>query len=261
MNRLNLLLILLFLISSCTHRLIPTWYDKDTDDSILAEITDQDVTIRVENLELKENQVIFDVEIINNADEHLCLNTSLFYHLTSQYEFKSLDTISADQFAYEYDSDWKKFNALSGAQVKKRIEDKIKYKEGANGFLVLLGAGLIIADGIQDIKDATDDDFSEADLERSIEREVAVASSLATIDQITYGNANKIMGLEEDLHYLNSEILEIDELAPKTSKRGKVYFSNVYVRKYSRLVLPIGETYFVFDFRKAKSAERQHLNR
>ena len=253
-------LLCLFFCLSCTHRLVPSWYDASKDDLPVTEIVDQDITIRLENLELREKYMIFDLEIVNNSPDDIALDIPSMYCYASSKRFKALELEdSSEDWEQQLPAGMIKSFGMTPDRVDKLYRDKLKAGQNAGLLFGLIAAGLIIYDVAQDVNDASDGHWTERDVRRSRNRDLATATSLIALSAASDINENEQARTAEDLDYLAEELLQVKTVEAGNSVRGKIFIANVFLYKYYRFVLPMEEVSFVFDFRRANSAERQKI--
>ncbi len=252
-----LYLLLFILLSSCTRQLVPSWYNVQDGKPPVAEIEHEDVIVRAENLELTSQLMVFDIEIVNNSHAPLDFDPLEIVGYSAATPFKAADP----------DNEWKKSltlpvlrnSAMTLEDVNTMYENKLKANQGLGLFMAVVAVGLIVYDIAEDNSDFNDTEWTEADTRRSVTRDIVTASSLVAMDVI--GEANEVADQKtmEDLAYLPDEIMLPAEIPNGQSHRGKVYLKNATIYKYTRLVIPIGEMSFIFDFRTANSAECQSI--
>lgn len=246
--------------ASCSHVLVPSWYDTTKDSYPVTQITDQNVTVSVENLELKEKYMVFDMEIVNDTGDDLGFDLPSIYCYSSYDKFRPIDELGEDE-------DWEKTlgpgvlqaSAMTLREVNDFYEQRLKDKAEIGVFLAVLGAGLILYDIVQDAEDAGDVNWTPAKESKSIARDAITVSSLLAIDVVGGLNQQSYVKTYEDLEYLPAEALAAPLVKAGQSVRGKVFVRNVYLHKYYRLVVPVEGVSFVFDLRRANSAERQRI--
>ncbi|TRX61214.1 hypothetical protein FNH22_03930 [Fulvivirga sp. M361] len=254
------LLSLILFSASCTHRLVPTWYNAEKDGLPITQITDNEVTIRLENLELRERYMIFDMEIENASAKEVTLDLPSMYCYSSFKRFKPLATDStAENWEQQLPEGAVRSAAMTPKMVDDLYRDKLASKQDAGLLLALLGAGLIIYDLAQDIDDANDENWTEEDAEKSWQRDLVTATSLVALSAISDVNEVETARTAEDLEYIPRELLVEKVVEAGSSIRGKVFIANVFIYKYYRFVIPMDGVSFVFDFRRANSTERQKI--
>ncbi len=257
---------LLMLMASCTHRLVPTWYDVATDHRPLTEITDQNVTVRLENLELREKYMIFDMEILNGTSYDIPIDLSSIYCYSSSSKFKAIGSQGEANVERKNQSHEQQLlpavlqtQAMTLEEVNDFYEQKLKTKAEVGVLLAVLGAGLIIYDAVMDAEDYSDENWTREKERNSITRDLVTISSLAAMSVVSDINDHEYVKTLEDLEYLPQEMLIANTVKQGERVRGKIYVRNVYLYKYYRLIVPFENVSFVFDLRRANAAERQKI--
>ena len=249
---------LLIACSSCSHVLVPNWYDAAQDRHPVTHITDQNVTVRLENLELKEKYMVFDMEIVNDSDWDLAVDLSTIYCYSSYHKFDPI-SMAGDDWERSLGEGVLQSSAMSLEEVNDLYEQRLKDKAEIGVFLAVLGAGLIIYDMVKDAGDASDLNWTPAKENQSIARDLITVSSLVAMDIASGFNDHAYVKTYEDLEYLPDEMLTATVVKRGQSVRGKVFVRNIYLYKYYRLVVPFENVFFVFDLRRANSIERQGI--
>lgn len=246
---------LLTLFSSCQHRLVPSWYNVDRDHSPLSEIGNDEVTVRLENLEANTGFMVFDLELINNSDYPLQFNFRDITSYSSPYQFMEADETAAwkNQVGLQVEP------ALDLKEVNTIYENKLKSKKTLGVLMAIAAVGLVVYDLAEDANDFSSAEWTYADAHRSATRDAITVGSLVALDVASDINGMSYYRTVEDLAFLPDEIFMKSVIAGGDSYRGKVYINNELVNKYYRIAVPVEGTTYIFDFRKANSSERQRI--
>ena len=103
--------IALVFLSSCTYQaFIPFEFNPQVDDNPVMSIEADDLVIFVENVERKSNLLVFDLEVQNNTDKPLLLDTKEFYYYSSFDEFESETDGSQIDHKYAYNQQINRIN-------------------------------------------------------------------------------------------------------------------------------------------------------
>ena len=253
----------LIILSSCSHQaLVPLNFDPNVDNDPISVIDANGTTVYLENIERKSDLLVFDLEVENNSNEAVEVNPLELYYYAGYDKFEPVhDSVKMDvgdaygSIAHRIH----KRKAMSETGVEAYYEKKVRNNEGLGVFLLVLGAGLIINDVIQDANDSQKPFWTENDVNRSVSRDILTASSLIAIDIAGAEAERESFESQEDLNYVSQEIFPNKIVSPGQSIRGKVFFRNSIELKYYRLIVPVGETDYIFDFRKRKSADKNKL--
>ena len=245
----------LAIFTACQHRLVPTWFNADKDRSPLSEITANDVTVRLENLELNHGYMVFDLEVVNTSDY------PVQFDFRDVMSYSSLNTFEdASGAAWMKKGDLQVVSALSYAEVNDLYEKKLKKGKTMGILMAVAAVGLVAYDIAADARDYSASEWTAADARKSVTRDAITASTLLALDIASGANEASYYKTVENLHYLPDEIFRTSVIAGGDSYRGKVYLKNDLLNKYYRINVPVEGTSYVFDFKRANSRERQRIN-
>ena len=262
MKSLFYLALFMALVSCSPQALVPYAFNPVTDREPVSIIEANDLTVYMENIERKSNLLVFDLEVVNNSDRNIRLNHPELYYYAGYEKFHTIaDTVTVDiKNAYAMPSQKVNYrNAMTSGRVEKYYEDRAKDQKAMGILLFAVGVGLVLNDIVQDGNDASKAVWTENDQNRAVSRDILTAGSLLAIDIASHETAKAESETYEDLHYLPFEMFPEKQIAPGESLRGKVFFPTSQPFKYYRLVVPIGNTDYVFDFRKRKQADKDKL--
>lgn len=262
MKSLSHFLLFIALASCSPQALVPYAYNSQIDTDPVAVIEANDLTLYMENIERKSDLLVFDLEIVNNSDRPIQISHPELYYYAGYKKFDQVnDTVIMDiQNAYaKPEQKVNRRNAMNLRRVEKYYERKASDQKTMGILLFALGVGLVINDIVQDGNDASKAVWTEVDANRAVTRDVLTASSLLAIDIIGHETAKSEVKNEEELRYVPFEMFPEQQVAPGESMRGKLFFPASQIYKYYRFVLPVGNTDYVFDFRKRKQADKDKL--
>jgi len=254
------LLILFFLIwicSSCAQVLVPAWFDPEDQPFKSSRMEYEGLTLVTENLENNDQHLVFDVEIRNEGDQPVYIDPADFYYLESEEPFPPETLYQPDS---HFESGLKKKQALSEAEVGRQFEEEIKGKRRTGLILGILSAGLVIYDVAMDAKDFNSGEWSAGKANRAMVRDVVTMASLTAMDVAQQQSAITFEKKGADLYYLPEEILHSQVLDPGEFSRGKVFLPGTR-DKFIKLVIPIADTEYAFDYRWAEVEELRKLQR
>ncbi|MEO1097965.1 MAG: hypothetical protein AAFX57_09435 [Bacteroidota bacterium] len=248
---------LIVIFSACQHRLVPTWFSARHNESPVSEITENEVIVRLENLELNMGYMVFDLEVVNNADFPLQFDHGeiMSYSGLKKFEDANEPSLWIKKEVLQIES------ALSFKEVNDLYKSKLRKGKTIGVLMAVAAIGLIAYDIAADANDYSSLEWTARDARRSATRDAVTAGALLALD--VAGNINEVSASQtaEDLAYLPDEIFDADIIPKGDSFRGKVYLNNELINKYYRITIPIEGTSYVFDFKKANSRERQQLDR
>jgi hypothetical protein len=220
------------------------------------------VSVMAQNLEVKGGYLIFDVEINNRSEHPVEVIPKHVCYYASAGPFQAVDSVEdvhAASLFYQNNFNAKEWPMQPG-EVEAYFEERIKVKQGIGFALILAGAGLVIHDAVQDAQDANKLEWTPSDAKKAMTRDVLTASGLVAIDITGEGLATAANKDGVEIQYLPDELLPQKTIAPGQSYRGKVFFRKKENYKYYRMIVPIGNTDHVFDFRQPTSEEKLSLN-
>lgn len=249
--------ILCILSFSCG--LIPLTYQKeDINSTVVQSIETKETTIILEYIRSQYGHYIFDLEIINHSESVLSFAPQRISHFASTKLFTPIR--NATDNVYELSAPnsvlaMKRQFANNPRQTKTLYQEKVKSKESFNILFGVLGAGLIIYDGVKDSKDNQKETWTKRDENKAATRDALVSMALITSDI----SSQSVYQAEEDNYYLPFELFPECNIQPNSSVRGKIFIPIETPYRYSRVVVPLLDTDFVFDFRRngARSPQTQ----
>ncbi|MEM9341098.1 MAG: hypothetical protein AAGA66_20365 [Bacteroidota bacterium] len=248
---------LIVICSACQHRLVPTWFSANHDKSTVSEIAENEVLVRLENLELNTGHMVFDLEIINDSDFPIQFDHTeiMSYSGLKKFEDAKESSLWMKKVGLQKES------ALSFEEVNDLYESKLRKGKAIGVLLAVAAVGLVVYDIAADANDYSSLEWTASDARRSATRDAVTAGALVALD--VAGNVNEMNAAKtaEDLAYLPDEIFNASVIPGGDAFRGKVYLHNELINKYYRITIPIEGISYIFDFKKANSRERQQIGR
>ena len=241
---------ILLILSSACGPLVPLSYLKNSTDFNFAQtIESEEATVTLEYLDSKYGHYIFDMEEINHTSTTLDIAPQVISFYASpklftplSYSTGDVHTISAPNSALTKTRQF----ANSPAETRNIYQEKVKSKESFIVLFAVLGAGLIIYDAVKDSEDSQKEKWAKKDVNKAIGRDALVSIALTASD-VAEQSAYQA---EEDNYYLPFELFPECEIKPGASVRGKVYVPIETSYRYSRVVVPLLNTDYVFDFKR-----------
>ncbi len=233
--------------------LVPLTYSRAYNDPAYMVLEADSVTAVLEHVATENRLVIFDLEIANRSAEPLQVDPHQFHYYAGNMPFPKLDDENEDIHSASYPySEMPGYmrRALSKNSVEDKYEKQIKQQKTLAIVFGVLTLTAVAADVALDLKDAKKEVFTSADYQRALNRDAVVAGTLASTDVLIDQVGYTIHRAKEELHYLDEELIEPIELTEDAAIRGKVYFPKIGPYKFYRIVIPVGELNYVFDFRK-----------
>ena len=245
------LLLLVFAIG-CQSRLVPVAYQPKQQDAHVSVATQDDITVYLENLEYKNEIIVFDLEIINESGQGFYFDPEKIYFHTSPTGFKTVTNLEENWLEKSKSVGSPRY-AMSKRSVENYYRKSIRSKETGKFFVGLLAVGaaaLNVAGGSGELGGSA---FA------NVAREVLVGASIVGSEVAGEVLTQKQIEDDEDLYYLDQEILKNGNVEDGSSVRGKVYFKPRDAYKFYRIVVPLTYYDFIFDMREASNKEMQYL--
>jgi hypothetical protein len=259
-----LFLALAILFASCQHALVPVDFNPDTSTRKHVVKENEGITLIMENIEVKSDLMVFDVEVINTTNYPIWVNPDEFRYL----EYWSQPNL-AQLANNELPMPNRKGRSANEMEMVKYYEQKIKSNNAAGSIFLLMGVGLLLIDSYQDAQKSKE--YYQNLEQGNYQKSESIAKNMAVQDAFVFAGLTALdiasstaevstLNNNEDLHFLSEEILSPQLLAPGNQCRGKVFFKKGQeLHSFYRFLLEIESIEFKVDLRKAKSRDRQRL--
>lgn len=232
---------------ACTPVLVPAWFDPHTDVTKQSLAADERLEVYAENLEVNDRHIVFDVTIVNRNEEPVYVDPEAMRLMVWGMPY------AAEPSAVN------QYNGLSAGQLRRELEQKVRAANTAGFLAGLLSVGLVALDIAGDAGAAQVPEWTSAVIRQNRNRDLAVMAGLAGLGVAGELSQAAAFRAGQDLEFLDREYLHPGLVHPGQSLRGKVFFRSGECRGY-RLILPLDGHEFVFEFRKARAADRRRLN-
>lgn len=240
----------LLLIGCLPHRLVPYDYSIEKDNRE-AYIEVDSVTISLTNLEVQNDHFVFGMEVQNNRNEPVFIDVNKMQKFASEISYQ--DTLKSQTLQ-------ELIPAMTPIQVNQFFMAKKKDAQGAAFFLFLLGAAITAYDAVKDAEDESKNTWTEKDEKNSAIRNIVTTAGLLATDALTEAAFASEENAETELLYLPDELFDAYAISPGEQYYGKILFKKIsFLQKYHRVILPMEDGRFIFDFRKATPKERRYL--
>jgi hypothetical protein len=243
----GLLLFFLYalIFSSCTRNLVPAWYDTKHSPNRYIRLESDGLTLVVENMEINSQYLVFDVEVMNRTPFPVHVLPERMYCYTSDVPFP----VGMQQNASgEYEKGLIKKYAMPEREVAHQIDAMIKKQKRTGLAMGLLSAGLIIFDVAMDAKSVNTGEWTKKKADNALIRDVVTITGLAAADMVQEASFMTAEKKGADLFYLQDEMLRPEILPSGGTCRGKIFFPGSR-GKYFKLIIPVGDMEYAFDFR------------
>jgi len=249
---------MVILLSGCGP-LVPMSYDLKAPPANLSQtINTPEASITLEFIQRQYGYDIYDLEVINNSSAALEFAPQNIIFYASPHVFPLVtDTTDDVQAISESNSAllMKRAFADSPGEVDRVYRQKSRNKAGASVFLAILATGLVIYDEVKDSNDSKKETWTKKDQRNAAGRDLLtnVAITAAEVARADALEAN------EDNYYLPYELFPVCSIKQGESVRGKIFIRVENSYRYSRLLIPLPDTDYVFDLKrrgvKSKSKE------
>ena len=252
-----ILFFLCWMCSSCAQQMVPAWFDPEVHTGKSSRMEFDGLTLITECLETNDQHLVFDIEIHNEGHQPLLIDPGKVYYLGSDVPFPP-ETFH--QSGTHFESGLTRHQALSEEGVAGQLEKKIKARRRTGILMGILSAGLVIYDVAMDAKDLNSGEWTSGKANRAMVRDVVTMASLTAMDVAQQQSAVTAEKNGADLYYLPEEILRPRVLAHGESCRGKVFLPVARTR-FIKLIVPIENTEYAFDYRWADAEDMRKLRK
>ena len=237
--------LMIAVLTSCTAQYVPLDYD---------------TTLNNNQTFIEVDGVAYTMEFVSSNDDLV----TFWLHIDNQSE----DTVYlGDKATMAYSSpDFEAENtnivaegALGPDDVEFFYREKVRNANTMAVAAVIFGAALIVADAAADNRDSKKEYWSKKDERRYQSRNALTDFGVFTADMLVSSAGEQKYTAKEELRYLPGELFRKKSISPGFSHDGKLVFKNNVLYKYYRVKLLANGYTLNFDFRKAKSEEKQVL--
>ena len=237
--------------------LVPMSYKDNANSRLTQSIKTEDATVWLRYMRSQYGYMIFDLEIANHSPFQLSVAPQQISFYGSSKPFVPLET-DEDVHALSRPNSTLKMNrqfACAPSSVQRVYAEKANSKKAEVGLFAVLAIGAIVFDATQDSKDAHKETFTSKDASKSFGRDVMVAAAVAASD-VAQSSAQQAA---EDSYYLPFELFPECALESGNSIRGKIFLPRESYKYYVRVIIPIGDADYVFDFRRLAAKPEEHV--
>lgn len=210
------------------------------------------VTVHLENLVMRGDHMLFDVEIENRTGDSLYYNPQDMYFkgFTAKGKPRAL-LPNATQLKYHPDLP-ARYNtyAYNDQRAQVFMKKKVSAQKAGKTFLDLLSLGLLVNEVVQDSKDANKSFWTEDDEDRANNRAAANFMAQLALSASSSIMADAIISNSWEREDVGEHYLESGMLAPEQAVRGMVLFPKNMAPKSYKVFIPLGHRLFEFTFEK-----------
>ncbi len=207
-----------------------------------AQLEEPEVKIYLQHLENKYQHYVFDLEIDNQGSEAVYLSPQQISFYFSEHHFPRR----------EHTEDGEKFTRLKRKQfvrrpieVKQLYEQKERSRAAAATVFALVSVGMMVYDEAKDAKDRSRSHVTEKDVLRAATRDALVSVAMMATD-IAQKSTEQA---QEDSYFLVNEIFREGKIETCQKKRGKIFLPVGEGLRYLRMIVPIENKEYIFDFK------------
>jgi hypothetical protein len=239
---------LLISTSACGPLVPLTYLDGDKGNQLTQSSETDQATVWLQYLKSQHRFMVFDLEIANHSQDEIPVAPQLVTFYASSKSFAPLHTgedvhqLSAPNSTLTLTRHF----ASDPSSIRRFYVDKAKSAKVGAGIFAALAVGLILYDIAEDSKAATKEVSTSRDEWKSFGRDVMVTAAVTAKDvaQVTAQQA------AEESHFLPYELFPECTIEAGCNVRGKIFLPIESFHKYVRIIVPIGDTDYVFDFRR-----------
>lgn len=219
-----------------------------TDSYLTQTIETAEATVWLHFLDRQYGYYIFDLEVANHSEKSLSIAPQVISFYASSKKFTSPKP-EEDVHALSAPNShliMKRHYANSPVSIEQIYHDKIKSKRAGAVLFAIIGAGIVLYDIAKDSEDSQKENWTKKDDMKSIGRDllVDVATSAA---ELSAASATEAIF---ESQYVPYQLFPECSIQPGKSVRGKIFIPIETGYRYSRVVVPFGDTDYVFDFKR-----------
>jgi hypothetical protein len=238
-----------FSFTTACSPLVPLSYvDGSTNSQLTQSIETDDATVWLQYMTSQHGYMVFDLEIANHSQHPLPVAPQLVSFYASSKTFVPLQT-GDDVHALSAPNSTLTLNrhfAADPSSIQRFYLDKAKSQKVGAGIFAVLTVGLIIFDIAEDSKDVGKEVYTSRDELKSFGRDVMVATAVTATD-IAQSSAQQTA---VESHFLPYELFPECTIESGNNVRGKIFIPTEYSHKYVRVIVPLNDADYVFDFRR-----------
>ncbi len=243
------------LLTSCGPRILAPLGTDPQMERPYATLELDSVTVNIENMVMRGDHLLFDVEIENNTQQALnyAPQSMYFQGYNKKGKLKAVVPVSYQQQYYTPKPlQWSSY-AYNETRAKKFMKQKVSAQKAGKTFLDLLSLGLIINEVVQNSKDANQSFWTENDARRADNRAAANFAAQLALTASSNIMAGVIASNSWERDDVDHDYLTAGILAPGKSIRGLVLFPKNLSAAQFKIFIPIEGTLFEFSFEKPRN--------
>ncbi|HEY5918738.1 MAG TPA: hypothetical protein VIU13_15085 [Chryseolinea sp.] len=239
----------LFILTTACGPLVPLSYVNGSAGSHLTQsLETNEASVWLQYMQSQHGYMVFDLEIANSSQYELQVAPQMISSYASSKIFATPETgddvhkLSAPNSTLTMTRHF----ASDPSSIQRFYYEKAKAKKTGATMFAILTVGLIIFDVASDSKAAQKEISTSRDEWKSFSRDILVTTALTATD-VAQSSAQQAA---EESHFLPYELFPECTIKPGGNVRGKIFVPIEASHKYVRLVVPVGDEDYVFDFRR-----------
>ena len=243
------------LLASCGPRMLTPLGTESHMERPYATLEIDSITVNVENVVMRGDHLLFDVEIENHTQQCQPYSSQAMYFqgFTKKGNLKTLTPTSYQQKYYSPTPvQWNTF-AYNEGRAKRFMKQKVSSQKAGKTFLDLLSLGLLVNEVVQESKDANQSFWTEDDARRADNRAAANFAAQLALTASSSIMAESIASNSWEREDVEDNYLGAGEIDPGDQVRGLVLFPKAISAKRYTIFIPVGERLFEFSFEKPQT--------
>ena len=239
---------LLILTTACGPLVPLSYVDGSTKNQLTQSIETDEVAVWIQYMQSQNGYMVFDLEIANHSQDELPFAPQLVSFYASKRMFAPLQPLDDVHSLSASNSTltMSRHFAADPSSIQRFYLDKAKEKKVEAGIFAVLAVGLILFDIAQDSKASGKEMSTSRDAWNSIGRDVAVNIAVIAAD-VAQSSAQQTAA---ESHFLPYELFPECTIKPGASVRGKIFLPAESSHRYVRMIVPLSDTDYVFDFKR-----------
>jgi hypothetical protein len=239
---------LLIIAASCAP-LVPLSHVDGSTASQTQSIETDEATVWLRYMKSQNGYMVFDLEIANHSPYDMPIAPQLVSFYASSEIFapphtgQDIHKLSAPNSELTMDRQF----AADPYSIEEFYIEKAKSKKVGAGIFMALALGVMAYDIAKDSDSGSKEITTRSEI-NSFGRDVMVTAAFAAAD-VAKASASQTA---EESHYLPYELFPECTIKPGGSMRGKLFLPRESSYRFVRVVVPLSDTDYVFDFRRSK---------
>ncbi|HEU5292391.1 MAG TPA: hypothetical protein VFU05_17210 [Cyclobacteriaceae bacterium] len=236
------------ILSGCGPLVPSSYVNGNTNNQLTQTIETPEATVWLQFLRRQYNYYIFDLEVANHAEKPFSIAPQFISFYASPKKFRSpkdeedVHALSAPNSALTM----KRHFAASPTTIEGVYHGKLKEKRAGLVLVAIIGAGIILYDITEDAKVSKKESWTPKSDMKSVGRDLLVNVAITATDMANESAKQAVF----ESQYVPYELFPECTILPGKSVRGKIFIPIETGYRYSRVVVPFGDTDYVFDFKR-----------